>query len=74
VKKKATWTHRCQLENIDQDQNVVEEEEMNVLATREAKELIVQLLKQRTGDSNKENTSVQSKHEEDRWKMENFEE
>jgi len=48
--------------NIDQDQNEEEEEEANFLATREAKDLIVQLVQQRTGDGNTKNTSAQSKH------------
>ena len=69
MEKKATWPRRCQSKNIDQDQNEGEEEESNALATQEAKELIAQLFKQRTGDSNTKNTSAQSKHEEDRWKL-----
>ena len=46
----------------------------NVLAMREEKDLIAQLFKQRTGDGNAKNTSAQSKHEEDRRMMKNFEE
>ena len=46
--------------DIDQDQNEGEEEESKGLATREAKELIMQLFQQRTSDNNAKNTSARS--------------
>ena len=45
--------------DIDQDQKKGEEEETNVLETREAKELFIQLVKKRISDSHTKNTSAQ---------------
>jgi len=53
------------IKNMDQNQNEGAKKESNVLATREAKESIVQLgWATHMGDSNTENTITQSKHEE----------